>query len=220
MKIHCKYDALVPIRELKPYAKNRNKHPKEQIERLAKLIEYQGLRAPIVVGTNLNPVSQEETAPKVVKGHGTLEAIALLGETQAPIVYQDFENEDQRYAFVQSDNAIASWSELDLAGINADIGEMGPFDIDLLGIEGFTVDDRFSRWATKMRIGELEQLEQLQQLERLERLQLTGADCSELEQLLQLELTSLDYRAVEIKPNSVVYCDPPYAGTASYTQAI
>ena len=51
----------------------------------------------------------------------------------------------------------------------------------------------------------------LQQLERLER----------LEQLQQLELpkltlTSKDYRDVEILPNSVVYCDIPYAGTADY----
>ena len=43
-------------------------------------------------------------------------------------------------------------------------------------------------------------LERLQQLERLERLQ----------------LTNLDYRQVIIKPNSVIYCDIPYQGTADY----
>ena len=48
-----------------------------------------------------------------------------------------------------------------------------------------------------------ERLEQLEQLERLERLQ-------------RLELTSLDYRQVEIKSNSVIYCDIPYYGTADY----
>jgi DNA modification methylase len=140
MKIHCKYDALVPIRDLKPYAKNRNKHPKEQIERLAKILGYQGQRAPIIVGTIPDAVSSEPTDPRICKGHGTADAIALLGEKNAAVVYQHFENEDQRYAFVQSDNAIANWAELDLAGINADLAEMGPFDIDLLGIEDFTVD--------------------------------------------------------------------------------
>ena len=40
-----------------------------------------------------------------------------------------------------ADNAIASWAEIDLAGVNVDIGDLGPdFNVDLLGIEGFTVE--------------------------------------------------------------------------------
>ena len=31
-----------------------------------------------------------------------------------------------------------------------------------------------------------------------------------------MELTNLDYRKVIIKPNSVIYCDIPYQGTADY----
>lgn len=53
---------------------------------------------------------------------------------------------------------------------------------------------------------ELEQLQQLERLEQLERLQ----------QLQQLEFTNLDYRKVKIEPNSVIYCDIPYKGTADY----
>jgi DNA modification methylase len=141
MKIHCKYDELVPIKALKPYSKNRNDHPQDQIERLAKLLEYQGQRAPIIVGTIPGMTSDKQTDPRIVKGHGTAEAIDLLGEESAAVVYQAFENEEQRYAFVQSDNAIASWAELDLAGINQDIGELGPdFDIDLLGIKDFVIE--------------------------------------------------------------------------------
>ncbi len=60
--------------------------------------------------------------------------------------------------------------------------------------------DRLQQW---------EQLERLQQLEQLERLQ-------QLEQLERLTITSLDYRDVSIKPNSVVYCDIPYKGTTGY----
>jgi len=56
---------------------------------------------------------------------------------------------------------------------------------------------------------QLERLEQLQQLEQLERLQ-------QLEQLQQLEFSALSYEHVIIKENSVVYCDIPYKGTASY----
>jgi site-specific DNA-adenine methylase len=58
------------------------------------------------------------------------------------------------------------------------------------------------------RASELEQLERLERLQQLERLQrLEGLSDS------MLEMTSLDYREVPIRPNSVVYCDPPYANT-------
>ncbi|NDD53270.1 site-specific DNA-methyltransferase [bacterium] len=58
-----------------------------------------------------------------------------------PVVYQDFDSEEAEYAFIQADNAIALWAELDLSGINADIADLGPdFDIDLLGIKNFEID--------------------------------------------------------------------------------
>jgi hypothetical protein len=145
MKIHCKYDELVSVKGLKPHPKNRNKHPKDQIERLAKILTYQGLRAPVVVS---------RLSGFIVKGHGTLAAIKEAGEDKAPVVYQEFENADQEYAFVQSDNAIANWAELDLSGINLDLAELGPdLDIDLLGIKHFNLDP----WESDM--GEIEKIE-------------------------------------------------------------
>ncbi len=132
MQIKCKYDELVSPKKLKPHDKNRNKHPKEQIDRLAKLIEYQGVRAPIVVS---------KLSDKIVKGHGTLQALKKLKIKQVPVVYQEFEDEDQEYAFVQSDNAIANWAELDLSAINLDLADLGPdFNIDMLGINNFNLD--------------------------------------------------------------------------------
>lgn len=61
---------------------------------------------------------------------------------------------------------------------------------------------------------QLEQLDRLEQLEQLERLQ-------QLNQLYYLEKNKVvysnqDYRSVEIKENSIVYCDIPYKGTAEY----
>jgi site-specific DNA-adenine methylase len=68
---------------------------------------------------------------------------------------------------------------------------------------------------------ELERLQQLQQLEQLERLQQLQRlqqleQLQRLQQLQQLHITSGDYRDVIIEPNSVVYCDIPYKGTAEY----
>lgn len=51
----------------------------------------------------------------------------------------------------------------------------------------------------------LQQLEQLQQLQRLERLQ-------------QLSIYSKDYKLINIPDNSIIYCDPPYSGTAEYKE--
>jgi hypothetical protein len=132
MKILCKYDELVNPKLLKPHPKNRNKHPEEQVTRLAKLLNYQGQRAPIVISKN---------SGFIVKGHGTTRSAIELSAKEVAIVYQEFENEDQEYAFIQSDNAVANWAELDFSGINMDVQDLGPdFDFEHLGIKNFTMD--------------------------------------------------------------------------------
>lgn len=132
MQVHCPHDALVSIKELKAHPQNRNSHPKEQIERLAQILEYQGWRYPIKVS---------KRSGFITSGHGRLEAAKLLKLKEVPVSYQDYTDEAQEYADLTADNAIASWSELDLSGINSDMLDLGPdFDIDLLGIRKFTLD--------------------------------------------------------------------------------
>lgn len=131
MEIKCSYSKLVPIKDLKSYGRNRNKHPKEQIERLAKLIESHGLRHPVIVS---------KLSGEVVAGNGRLEALKLLKVKEIPIDFQDFADETAEYAFSVSDNAVALWAELDLLGINADIPSLGDFDIELLGIKNLQIE--------------------------------------------------------------------------------
>jgi hypothetical protein len=131
-KIHCAYDALVPLSEINPHPKNRNKHPIDQINRLAQIIKYQGIRSPIKVS---------KRSGFITAGHGRLEAMKALKIKKAPVNYQDYASDEQEYADLQSDNAIALWAELDFSGINTDIADLGPdFDIDLLGIKDFVLD--------------------------------------------------------------------------------
>jgi ParB-like chromosome segregation protein Spo0J len=66
MIVHCKYDELVPVGDLVPYEKNRNKHTEAQIERLAELLRFQGVRSPIVVRAGTKTIA---------KGHGTTQAL-------------------------------------------------------------------------------------------------------------------------------------------------
>lgn len=132
IKIQAEYIEMVDINTLLPHPKNNNKHPKEQIDRLVKLIEYQGFRNPVIVqkGTNL-----------VVAGHGRIEAAKKLGINLIPVSYQEFESDAQIYSYLTSDNAIAAWAELDLSAVNTEMLDLGPdFDIDLLGIKDFSIE--------------------------------------------------------------------------------
>lgn len=120
----------VSLSKLKAHPKNPKKHTSEKIDRLADLIKYQGIRAPIVVS---------KLSGHIVKGHGTLKALKKLEIKKAPVIYQDFKDQEQEYAFLVSDNAVGTWDELDFAKINLDIQELGPdIDMHLLAIKDFT----------------------------------------------------------------------------------
>lgn len=123
---------LVNVKDLKINPKNRNTHPADQIERLEKIIRYQGFRNPLIISNR---------SGLVVAGHGRLMAAKNLKIKKIPCMYQDFESEEQEYAAQISDNAIASWSTLSLAEINLDLPDLGPdFDIDTLGIKDFVLE--------------------------------------------------------------------------------
>ena len=131
-EIRAKDIALVNINLIKPNPKNRNIHPQDQIDKLAQIIKYQGFRTPVIVSNR---------SGYLVAGHGRLLAAKSLGMTELPVLFQDFESDEQEYAAQVSDNAVAFWSELDLSGINTDLADLGPdFDIQLLGLKSFTLD--------------------------------------------------------------------------------
>lgn len=132
MRIECEYTQLVDLHKLQANPKNPNKHPDKQIKRLSQIIDYQGMRSPIVVS---------KRSGFITKGHGRLEALKKLNWSQAPVDYQDYEDEAQEYADMVADNAIAEWAAQDLSEINLEMIELGPdFDVDMLGIENFTIE--------------------------------------------------------------------------------
>ena len=119
------------ITKLTPNPKNTNKHTKNQIERLAKIISYQGFRSPIVV-SNLSGL--------VVAGHARLDAAKKLGLTKVPVSFQDFTDLDQEFAHLNADNAIASWAEIDLDEIKKFEFKLD-FDVDFLGFKDFSISN-------------------------------------------------------------------------------
>jgi DNA modification methylase len=131
-QIRSKEIRMVPLSDIKPNPKNRNRHSKDQIARLTQIIEYQGFRQPLMVSNR---------SGLLVGGHGRLLAAKKLKLKEVPVCFQDFDSDEQEIAAGISDNSIASWAELDLEGINLDIPDLGPeFDIDLLGILNFKID--------------------------------------------------------------------------------
>jgi len=132
MEIKANEIKIVDIDLLTENPKNNNKHPREQIERLVKLIKAYGFR---------NPITVSNRSGFIVCGHVRLEAAKLAGMKELPVIYQDFKNEAEEHQHMTADNAIALWAELDLSMIKVEIAEYGKdFDLDLLGIEDFTLD--------------------------------------------------------------------------------
>lgn len=131
MEIKSKEIKIVDISTLKMKKNNRNKHPKEQLEELAKHFKHQGFRNPLIV-SNLSG--------EIVCGNGRYLAALRSGIKQLPVIFQDFDSSEQEYQYHVADNGLGLQAELDFSGINLDLAEFGPFDIDLLGIKDFTID--------------------------------------------------------------------------------
>lgn len=194
--IHCQYSKLVKINELKPHPDNPNQHSDAQVERLAAILKYQGWRYPIKV-SNLSGF--------ITSGHGRLLGAKKLGLKEVPVSYQDYESEEQEYADVVSDNAIASWAELNLANINSKVEMLGPdFDIDLLGIKDFTIDvaEKLPPGADEDEIPEkVEPKTKLGDLYVLGRHRLLCGDSTNIQHVEKL---------MDGKKADAVYTDPPY----------
>lgn len=131
MEIKCAYSSLVDIDKIKLNERNRNIHTKEQIDRLTELMGYYGIRHPLILDHDY----------VCRAGEGRFLAMKQAGLKQVPCDFQEFLSDDQAQQFSIADNEIARWASPDLAGINVDIQDWGPeFDLELLGMEGFTVE--------------------------------------------------------------------------------
>lgn len=134
-RFKCSYTSLVEIEKIVPNPKNNNRHTVEQIERLAKIINFQGMRSPIVISNR---------SGFVVKGHCRLEAVKKLGWEKIAVDYQDYENEAIEYADMTADNEIARWAELDYYAFKNDSKELDleGIELDLFGLRSFEIDDK------------------------------------------------------------------------------
>jgi hypothetical protein len=151
MEMRCAYDSMVKIEDLLLNPRNPNKHDKKQIRLIAKILQHQGWRRPVIVSNQ---------SGLVVCGHGRIEAAKLNKWVEVPVDYQDYNNEDDEYADMVADNAIANLARLDMKMINEDFVNLNPeLDLELLGIDNFKIDlneDEIQEVKEKKYILELE----------------------------------------------------------------
>lgn len=128
--VYCKFDLYIPVNELinLQHPRNRNKHSDAGVNRLAKAMDTPaiGVRHPIVISTFSN---------KIVVGHKRLKCAIQNKWSHFPVEFQTFVDESSEYAHTQGDNGHGQDSELDLAGIHADLEHLDSFDLDLLGMD-------------------------------------------------------------------------------------
>lgn len=193
MKVHCLYDTMLNVKDIKPHPKNTNKHSNDQIERLAKILNYQGWRSPIKIS---------KRSGFITAGHGRLDAAVFNKWQQVPVNFQDYESEEQELADITSDNAIALWAELDLAKINEQFLDFKDFDLDLLGIEDFSLTEPMVAQCEEDEVPEpKEAISVLGDLYELGNHRLLCGDSTDI---LQVE------RLMNGEKADMVFTDPPY----------
>lgn len=126
--VFCAHTEIADVTTLVPNPRNPNKHPDNQIALLAKIIRHQGWRNPIVVS---------KRSGFITKGHGRLQAAALLQVEKVPVDRQDYENDAAEWADMLADNRIAELAETDNSILGDVLLELdtGAFDMDLTGFD-------------------------------------------------------------------------------------
>jgi hypothetical protein len=117
---------MVSIEELEQHPKNPNRHPKRQIELLAKIIKNQGWR---------NPITVSNLSKYIIRGHARYEAALLLGLKKVPVDFQQYATEEEELTDLIADNKIAELAKMEddlTAQILKGLGKTG-IDLDLTG---------------------------------------------------------------------------------------
>lgn len=122
------------ISDLKPYARNARTHSKAQIQQIADSIEKFGFNNPVLVDQD----------NRIVAGHGRVEALKLLGQTDVATIRLEHMTPAQIKAYVIADNRLAEkagWDKDVLALEFQDLMKLNlDFKPDITGFEMPAID--------------------------------------------------------------------------------
>lgn len=124
---------LVKLADLKPYSRNANLHPPEQIADLKRGIEQFGFLVPCLIHEN----------GEVLAGHGRLIAATEMGLDAVPCIRWKHLDPTQRKAFRIYENQISKGAVLDLDFLRMDMNELSVegFQVDMLGFENWEMEN-------------------------------------------------------------------------------
>ena len=118
------------ISELKPYENNSRVHPEKQIEALRKSIRDLGIVKPIIIDENNT----------ILAGHGVFSAAKAEGLTSLPCIRNTTLSDEQKRAFVITDNKMSDMSYFDMDILVQELQVLSDMNFDTL-ITGFDIDD-------------------------------------------------------------------------------
>jgi len=124
--------SYVPIDEVIVYANNPNTHTRSQIKKLQRSMRTYGWTNPLLI----------DDAGNLVCGHGRLEAARLNGETVVPVINLGEMSEEDRKAYIITDNRLAQdaqWSKKLLRSELSGLIELG-YEVELTGFDTFEID--------------------------------------------------------------------------------
>lgn len=113
-----------------PYAKNARTHSEEQVLKIAGSIKAFGWTNPILVdGEN-----------GVIAGHGRIAAARKLGMSMVPVIELAGMSENDRRAYIITDNRTAELAGWDSQMLALELGDLAALDFDI-ELTGFTLGD-------------------------------------------------------------------------------
>lgn len=117
----------VEIAKIKPYKNNAKIHSKNQLKKLQESISEFGFLTPCLIDQDFN----------LIAGHGRVEAAKALGMKEVPCVFVEELTEQQRKAYILTDNKLSELAEWDLEILNQELAELSEagMDITLVGFE-------------------------------------------------------------------------------------
>lgn len=116
----------IKLDKIKKYQDNAKKHPKKQIEQIAKSIEEFGFNQPIVI----------DKYNEIIVGHGRYDASKILGLEEVPIIRRENLTKEQVKAYRLADNKLNE-SDWDMELVIQELKELDDlgFDIELTGFD-------------------------------------------------------------------------------------
>jgi ParB-like chromosome segregation protein Spo0J len=119
---------LIPVSDLRPYAKNARTHSKKQIRQIADSIRAFGFTDPVLIGDD----------NEILDGHGRVNAARLLKMESVPTVRLSHLNTAQRRAYVIADNKLALNAGWDHELLATELQALVDLDFDI-EITGFSL---------------------------------------------------------------------------------